>query len=379
MSAEFQIAFPCPHLIVEDGVVLGSDRRSLPTHSPVASSGIVRVLANDEFFIPSAGLYSQAQITGAISGPFVIRRCDESLTVTGSAETKTVMLPVGASVDPAKVVAILVNALTTVAVEIDRGHIVLTDLATIGQSSRIFVTGPAAASLGFEQQHGARGAVVYPGWELFDVGPAFGPLATSNTSASRSASALTFKYPRFREPLRQNPRLKVTYVTNSSQCLRCQGTLIENDYRFSIQGDPITIVDENLLYQAALKIILTRVRSNPYHTYYGSALTSRVGAKAIGAVTSLLTEDVQTALSTMQRLQLAQAKYQQVSAKERLYAVTSVHVAPSADDPTAFLVDVVVTNASGTPVAISIVFTVPGVTALTGSNGMSLGLGAVGL
>jgi hypothetical protein len=99
----------------------------------------------------------------------------------------------------------------------------------------------------------------------------------------------------------------------------------------------------------------------------------------VGAVTSLLTEDVQNALATMQALQQAQTKFQVVSAKERLYAVSSVRVTPSPNDPTAFEVDVVVRNAAGDPVSITIVFSVPGAVALTGSNGLSLGLGGVGL
>jgi hypothetical protein len=149
--------------------------------------------------------------------------------------------------------------------------------------------------------------------------------------------------------------------------------------RFDLQGDVITIVDENLLYQAALKIILTQIGSNPFHKTYGSSITSRIGLKAIGATATLLTEDVQRALSTMRQLQDEQSKYQQVSRKERLYSVLSVRVVPNEDDLTAFLVNVVVSNSSGTPVSITIVFSVAGVVALTGSNGLSLGLGPTGL
>lgn len=362
MSVEYQLAHSCPHLILEEVVALSSDRRSLVPKAPVASSNIVRILANDGVYIPPGGLYSQAQITGALGGPFRIQSCDRTFTVTSSSETATVTLPTGSRITADAVAKLLRAQLTDVAVEVVDGHLTLTDASNYGMESSILVSGSAAPALGFKGQRGARGRKVYPGWEL-----ASQPVLTVG------------RFPRFREPLRQNPMFKVAYVAPVERCPRCGGTFIENDYRFNLQGDPLLIQDENLLYQAALKILLTLIRSNPYHPSYGSAITSRIGTKAVGAVTSLLTEDVQNALSTMQALQTAQAKYQQVSAKERLFAVSSVKVTPSPDDPTVFEVDVVVRNAAGDPVSITIVFSVPGVVALAGTNGLSLGLEAAGL
>lgn len=379
MSFDFRIAQPCPHLVVEDGAALSSDRMSLPTRAPIASNGVVRILANDEYFIPSGGLYSQAQITGATAGPFVIRDCDTTFTVTASTETASVSLPVGSAVEPNVIVRLLNAALSSVAVEVVSGHLVLTDTGSIGQSSRILVSGDAAESLGFAGQRGARGAQVYPGWGLVDAGPAFSPLATSNNNASRAASALSFKYPRFFEPIRANPTFKVTYATDPRQCLRCRATFVENDYMFDLRGDHIVVDNANLLYQAALKILLTEIRSNPYHAWYGSSLKSRIGTKAVGAVTSEITASVQAALSNMQQLQGKQAKYQTVTPDERLYSITSIRVTQDRNDPTVYQVDVVVQNASGQPVSLSIVFTTPGAVALVGTNGLSLGLEAVGL
>jgi hypothetical protein len=122
--------------------------------------------------------------------------------------------------------------------------------------------------------------------------------------------------------------------------------------------------------------MLTQIQSNPYHPDYGSAISSRIGTKAIGAAVSLLTGDVQTALAKMQNQQNYQSKFQVVSAKEKLYAVTSVRVTPSTTDATVFDVSVVLRNAAGEPISISIVFSVSGVSALVGTNGQSLGLDA---
>ena len=362
MSKDFQIAFPCPHLVMEEVVSLESDRRSLLPKGPIASSNVVRILANDEVYIPSGGLYAQAQVVGSVSGPFRIAACDRTFTVRSSTETATFELPTGNRVATDTLVNLFRNRLADIAVEVVRGHFVFTDAATAGLGSSILVSGSAAAALGFADQRGARGRQLYPGWGL-----------------ASAPSTVTGRYPKFVTALRTNPMLKLTYITEGYLCPRCSATFIENDYRFDVQGDSVLIQDENLLYQAALKILLTVIRSNPYHPSYGSAITSRIGAKAIGATASLVTGDVQTALANMQAMQSAQAQYQAVSAKERLYAVSSVRVTPSPDDPTVFEVDVVVSNASGDPVSISIVFTVPGVAALAGTNGLSLGLETTGI
>ena len=58
MSRDFQLSWPCPHMTMEEVVALGSNRRSLPTRQPVAGSGTVRILVNNDIFIPQAGLFS---------------------------------------------------------------------------------------------------------------------------------------------------------------------------------------------------------------------------------------------------------------------------------------------------------------------------------
>jgi len=125
--------------------------------------------------------------------------------------------------------------------------------------------------------------------------------------------------------------------------------------------------------------LLTNMGSNPYHTWYGSRIMSRIGTKAVSGVSMMISEDVRNALSRMQSLQVEQGKYQKIPLKEQLYAILNVQVSPHQQDPTTFLIDVVVQNASGEPITLSIVFTVPSAVALMGSNGLMLGTAAVGL
>lgn len=382
MSKEYWLGHRCPHLVIEEPVGLGSDRRSLVPIAPVANTNLLRILANNDLYIPPSGLHSQATLHSAMSGPFNIEGCVSEngvtvdtnvLTVTSSTETQTFRLPTGTRVRTDDLIRIFRATFTDIVVENDNGFLVFTDVARIGRESRIKVSGRAVEALGFSHQRAARGDEIYPGWVLAkreDVLPA----------VNRNGQVISYaRYPQFVKPVRLNPTFKVTYAASSDRCPRCRATFIENDWRFDPQGDPIFIENEDLLYQAALKILLTKRGSNPFHTAYGSSLLSRIGAKALGATATLIREDVVSALQRMQTLQTQQAQYQRVAVRERLASILSVEVLPHESDPTAFLVDVVVSNASGQPVQISVVFSVPGAIALAGTNNLTLGLDTTGL
>ena len=372
MARDFQLAWPCPHLTVEEVVPLALDRRSLDCRQPVGAANTVRIMANDDVFIPQSGLFTPARIYGAISGPFDLRENEDDLTVATSAGTQTVAFGITNQkrLTASQIIKTLTKAAFNVAaVENINGHLVFTDTNKVGPESFIKVTGLAARALGFgdpsrsnQRQKSARGRQVYPGWTL-DIRP----------------DEITNRFPKFNERLRSNPVLKVTYAVPPHRCLRCGGTYIENDIRFDQAGQAILIANENLLYQAALKILLTDKGSNPYHPWYGTRLRDRIGSKALGGVASLISEDVRQALTKYQSIQEEQSKYQKVGFKERLYSVLQVTTQPHAQDPTTFLIDVVVQNASGSPIDLSIVFTVPEVVALMGSNGLFLGPEYVGI
>lgn len=371
MSRDFQLAWPCTHLTVEEYVTLGSDGMTLVTKQPVANAGVVRVLANDEFFIPQSGLYSQGSLTATLSGPYDVIPGEDTLTITTSGGTQTYEFGLRSvtrySAD--QIVKMLQKANLEVAfVSSVNGHLSLVDTGSIGPDSFVSVSGTAAASLGFgkagvnELQRRDRGMMLFPPWELH----------TPSTEITR-------RFPKFRRPLRGNPVLKVTYTAAGNRCLRCGGSYVENDIRFDASGQSMMVQNEDLLYQAALKILLTDRGSNPYHPWYGTDLRSRIGSKAVAGVATLLNEDVRRALAKFQSLQKEQSKFQGVTHKERLYAILGVTVVPHQQDHTTFLIDVKVQNASAQPISLSIVYTVPQVVALMGSNGLMLGTEAAGI
>ena len=149
--------------------------------------------------------------------------------------------------------------------------------------------------------------------------------------------------------------------------------------RFTTSGQPLMITNEDLLYQAALKILLTDKGSNPFFTWYGTTIRERIGSKALGSVAAAISDDVRKSLDRLFTLQKDQSDFQQVTPKERLYQILSVNTRPHREDPTTYLVDVVIQNASGDPVELSIVFTVAEVGSLLGSNGLILGTQAAGI
>ena len=380
MSIEVKASYPCPHLIMEETVTLGVDRRTVNSKSPIAGSASVRILVNDSAYIPSGGLYSQAVQTSSKSGPYRIQSCENLVgpkgnyfTVTTEEGSASVSLPLGERVPLETVQRTLrlssINNL--VSVDSKNGALSLTDRNEAGSSSEIHVSGEGADALGFEQT-GARGREIYPPWQI---------IAESDTypTYNRSLRDQQRRYVKFVRPLRTNPTLKMTYTAMPNRCLRCGGTYVENDWRFNTSGEVITIENENLLYQACLKAVLTVRGSNPYHVGYGSKMTTRIGRKLTGAAAMLIRQDVQAALTQVKSLQSGQRKYQSVTNREMLYKIENVDVRPSQDDPTVFFVDVSVRNAANRPIRLSTVFSVPGTIALAGSNNKPLGLDAAGL
>jgi hypothetical protein len=377
MSFDFQLAHACPHLTIEEEVLLGSDRRELRTRQPVASANHIRITANDQVSIPRQGLLSNASLSGASSGPFKIVKNENRLTVVNRTESVSdVVLPIGTRVPTDRIVETLSSAVRNagVRVRVDKrnGSVVFTDLSDQGTASHVRVEGSAAASLGFAGQVRARGRKVYPAWD-------FAEREVVETTKRLNVRKVATRFPRFREPVRGNPVFKVSYTTYQQHCRRCLGYGIENDYRIAADGEPRTVENEDLLNQDGLKILSTVKNSNPFHPEYGTRLLSRIGAKALGEGMTTINEDVTTALTVLQRLQDFAGRWQEITARQRLASIVSIDTTPSPYDPTVFEVVIVAANAANVPVVISTVFAAPGTAALAGTSGLSLGLEGFGL
>ena len=366
-------------MLMEEPVVLGSDRRTIQLKAPIANRGAALILANDEDYLPAGGLYSPAQLYSTVSLPYRIQRCsgtlgpdNDLLRVVTNGGSVDIRMPTG-TLSEQDVLNTIRSATTLVHPIIQSGKLVLTETGAKGPESYIRLAGAAASQLGFAQL-GDRGREVYPPWQFAptdSVYPAVnGPL--------RGYKQRVWQ-PQFTAPIKGNPTLKVTYVAPATRCPRCRGTYVENDYRFDLVGDPLVVRNDNLLYQMCLKALLTEKGSNPYHPTYGSSIMTRLGKKRGSAVALLMKDDISAALNAVKLTQTTQMKYQAVTGAERLVQVMGVDVKPKPNDPTVFFIQVTVMNASRKQIALSVVFTVPGAVALAGSNGRSLGMEPTGL
>jgi hypothetical protein len=364
MSRDVQLAFPCPHLIGEERVDLGADRRTLYTSKPISGPNLLRVVANDEWEVsPYTGVVTTASVKSYRREPYKVTLANRTLVIrTGNGEA-TVTLPTGylSALQVSSTLATAASSLVTVTTP--DGYLTVTDKADPGPASRVQLSGSALEALGFDQQFGGKGRTVIPSWRLY---------SRTAVNPEDAVDSLGY-YIGFDSPVAPGMYFTVTYPVAPNLCLRCLTTEVENDFRFDAQGDALIVRDENLLYQSCLKIILTEIKSNVYHSWYGSNLATLIGSKVVGASVAGIRQAVSTALGNLQSLQNAQAKYQRITAKERLFSVDNVSVVQSPSDPTMFFVEVSVRNYASEPVDISIVYTTPGTFALPGTNRLSLG------
>lgn len=377
MTFDFQLGHQCPHLTIEEQVILGSDRCSLLTRQPVASASQIRVTANDNTVIRKEGTYTSALLSSAVSGPYRISPGLNQFTVSNRLSSVTVTLLENQSLTTSFIVELLNKAFKGAQAKLIAGNangvLRIRDLLEQGRTSRLRVSGTALTALGFKDQVQARGREVYPPWdfaerEVIDVAPGLG-----------SVRPISTRYPKFTKPLKTSPIFKVSYTTYQQHCRRCLTYDIENDYRILANGQPATVINEDLLNQDVLKILTTIRGSNPFHPRYGSTILNRIGTKAVVGTVSTINEDVAVTLDIFKRLQTEKARYQQVTSREKLAALNSLRTTPSEFDPTIFEVDIVATNAASVPVSITTVFAAPGTAALAGTNGLSLGLSGLGL
>ena len=356
MSIDARLTYACPHVTQEELVTL-VNRQVLKTKQPVASTKLVRVLINDTLEVAKEGSYTQARLISRI-GPYFIVKNEQELVVTSSSETITLSLPASEETGASLTVDELVNLLRPLAssthFETVAGAIMVLDSSNLGADSSLVLSGSAAENL-FPFQTGDRGRQLWPGWDIYTP-----------------PGMITSKYLRFHSMIRSDPRITVTYPVRRTRCLRCRAGEVENDIRFTEKGALVMVEHENLLNQTVLKSLLTDKGSNPYFKSYGTTLRKRIGSKAVAMVSSAISQDVRACLDKVKQWQETQSGFQYISRKERISEIVSVDTYPHQDDPTTYMVDLVVRNASSDVVRVSVLYTAPGVVARLVRDGVPL-------
>lgn len=149
---------------------------------------------------------------------------------------------------------------------------------------------------------------------------------------------------------------EVNYQTVSSYCSKCSGSKYLDDIQWDIRGNLQVLRDERLLMQNVEKWVITRINSNPFHTFIGNGLVDLIGTKINNVL--FISGQIKTEITrSLQKFQDMQAQYKQtgraITDGETLQSIQNVTVRQDANDPTVMQADVTVTAASGKTVEFS--------------------------
>ncbi len=346
MSFDRQIDQVCPHLVVEELLTIGTDRRTVTPVRPIASFDSVRVRLNGDLNVPITGVDTPAKSGGTREGPFPILSTANRIELSvHSGARQTAILPVSTRLSADRIADLLNAQLRGVTFSTEKNSIRFkTDLAGDDASLYIFKESTLAKTLGISTDREFRGKRVAPAWTL---------IQDPNTLLDRPKRLIVFD-----DPLRGfNDFVEVSYTTVLQECRRCGGVGVEYDWRYGSDGNLAEVRDEALLIQELQKAVFTQKGSNIFHPWYGTYLLDNVGKKnnLVGLLQSTITSDIQQMFTRWQTIKTQQEKDvgQFVSDSEFPFRLLGVQVEQSISDPTVIFVNITVQNRSTQPIQIS--------------------------
>lgn len=123
--------------------------------------------------------------------------------------------------------------------------------------------------------------------------------------------------------------------------------IVGRDLGFGPTKDLAIVENSEKLIQDVLKIVLTQIGSNPFFPWYGSPITRSLIGTAFEErfVSAVASNQLRTALETLQNLQKEQLKQSQiVTPQEQIAAVQNVIVERNVLDPRFYSVQLTVLN-----------------------------------
>lgn len=336
MSKDIHVSHLCPHFIRYESYTM-ENTTDLLTRSPISGS-LLFTITKDNLNITQEGLYSPATITFPANAPYKIT--NPNYTFIYEDVSYAIKLDTGL-LNAIQVQNALIKVLPMNKVEVNliNQTIQIKDKST-GLSSRMELQGDLT-KLGFTyDKYKAQGKLLHVGWKLYKRDDGLG------------------YFVRFDQAVKGNYLL--SYTTDKNYCNRCSSTGIENDLRFNEYGEIKVVEKHDLLYQQVAKVCLTKINSNPQHSWYGTNAFNYVGAKQ-GALAKLsIEESVRQALNQHINIQNQVGKIQKLSLEEQIASVRKIDVQQVANTNNAYLVDITLISRANTPVDINIVFSVPG-------------------
>ena len=363
MSYDRELQQICPHLVAEEALYVNPDRQTVRPQRPIAAVDSVSFIMNGVVSVPSYGVQVPGSVISPLLGPYTIitGKNDTFVYRVGTGFAQTVVVGASLYMTPQHLCALLNPQVTGIYFSVV-GNQVQVRTSGQGLSAAFFIYGTStlASYLGIVTNHEYRGRQVVPGWTLVTD-----PLNSLTVPPSR----LIY----FDQPLRSiGDFVELNYTTIRNECRRCGGTGIENDWRYGRTGEVYQVVDSDLLLQEIQKIFWTIIKSNPFHSWYGTHLMELVGKKlaAGNVVQNMLVQDIYTAFQRWQTIknQQQQKLGQYVSDAEYPFRLLNVEVQQSTQDPTVIFINMTIQNRSLKQIDITRGIRIPQPTDLLGST-----------
>jgi len=345
MSKDILVSHLCPHVIRYEKYDLSSTKE-LITRVPITGDGFLSI-KRDGVSIPPSGLKTFPEILFPSNAPY--RNLNPiTLEITNYlGTTYSVEIPKGILSQKQLIEILNASLPNTIRASAKDKSIAITEIFESGKYSNLKIASTDLKPFGFKTNlYISRGRDIFPGWKL------------------SGRSDIGYKIV-FNDVI--SATLELDYMTGKNYCIRCGTTGVENDLRFDSAGEIITVEGYNKLYQTIAKVCLTRVNSNPYHTWYGTNAFNLIGNKIQGAVEMSLRDAVSKAVSKIFDIQNQVEKVQALTLEEKISRISRITVESIADDQTTYLVSVDIVSRANTTVNINIVFAVPGSFDLTGA------------
>lgn len=364
MSFDRKIDQVCPHGVVNEGLFVNADRRTVRPIRPIAAIASTRLRMNGEVDVPPTGVQLPARAVAPVKGRYHIQSgVNDTLIVrtAHNAANQTLTAPTGRDITVENLAKALNLSIRGAIFSVTRNGRLRLQTSQVGRGAElVFRTGSTlTTTLGLPVERFYKGQQTVPGWSIIK----------DPTSLQDRPHRLIL----FDEALRSNSNfVELSYTTVRQECRRCNGLGIENDWRYGRTGDTIEVRDEALLIQELLKITYTIQGSNTFHRWYGTNLLSVVAKKIAdrGLLQSFVARDIYEAFRRWQGIKKQQEEVvgQYVSDEEFPYRLLSVTLEQSAKDPTIVFVNATAQNRSAKPLYIERGIRVPEPIDLLGST-----------
>lgn len=340
MSFDRKIDFVCPHDVIEEALFVAGDRQIVRPLRPIASAASVKLRLNGITEIPSQGAFVAADAAANKKGPFNVVAGSNTLVVQVNEQAlQTITINPGQQLSAQQVAKELSLRISGVSVSVSPQGRIHARTQRLGLSATLMFRGQGstlAATLGLPVDRQFRGRQTSPGWSI---------IKDPNT-VERGRRIVVFD-----QPLQGYRNfVELNYSTARSECRRCGGVGVENDWRYNVNGDVIEVHDEALLIQEIQKIVFTVKGTNSFHPWYGTSILDTVGKKlsAAGIVQSFIVTDIREAFKRWQSIKRQQEQVvgQFVTDEEYPFQLLNVSLSPSASDPTVIFVTANISNRS---------------------------------